>query len=213
MKKKKRDFDAAAALWDEEPRRVRLAQDVAAAIRYEVPLTKNTDVLDYGCGTGLLTLGLQPHVRSITGVDTSRGMLDILNTKIVKENLSNVRTRFLDSGEGGMLEGIYHVIVSSMTFHHVEDPSGLMKQLQRCLLPRGYLCVADLDPEGGAFHEDNQGVFHFGFDRTFMHRLFRQTGLENIHDRTAAVVVKRISGGLEKTFTIFLVTGQKPVSW
>lgn len=70
--REKRDFDKAAATWDEDPRRVKLAEDVAAAILREAVLSKDMDALDFGCGIGLVTLKLQPYVRSITGAD-SRG--------------------------------------------------------------------------------------------------------------------------------------------
>lgn len=209
MEMKKRDFDRAAPSWDEEPGRVRLAEDVAAAIREAVPLTADMDVLDYGCGTGLLTLRLQSHVGTITGMDTSRGMLDILDSKVEKGKFSNVRSRFLDIDKGDVPDGRYHVIVSSMTLHHVEDPSALLKQLYGCLLPGGSLCIADLDAEGGAFHEDNRGVFHFGFERQWMRRLFEETGLEDVRDRTAATVVKRSHDGPKRTFTIFLFCGTR----
>ena len=33
------------------------------------------DALDFGCGTGLVTLKLQPFIHSITGVDGSQGMI------------------------------------------------------------------------------------------------------------------------------------------
>jgi cyclopropane fatty-acyl-phospholipid synthase-like methyltransferase len=62
-KEGKRDFDAVAASWDQEPRRVKLARDVVEAIRRELPLTPEMEVLDYGCGSGLVTLGLQPFVK------------------------------------------------------------------------------------------------------------------------------------------------------
>jgi predicted TPR repeat methyltransferase len=63
-------FDQAAATWDEQPRRVKLAQAVAEDIGRQIHLSRDIDVLDFGCGTGLLTLALQPLVRSITGADT-----------------------------------------------------------------------------------------------------------------------------------------------
>ena len=50
------------------------------------------DALDFGCGTGLVTLQLQPFLHSITGVDGSQGMIDILKQKIEKKNLTNVKT-------------------------------------------------------------------------------------------------------------------------
>lgn len=53
MTGQKRDFDNAAATWDENPARVKLAHDVARAIRHTMQLTPDMDVLDFGGGTGL----------------------------------------------------------------------------------------------------------------------------------------------------------------
>ena len=92
MGSEKRDFDQAAASWDERPQRVKLAKDVADAVIRLGGVQPTMDVLDFGCGTGLLTLQLQPLVHSITGVDSSRGMLEILNGKISGRKLANART-------------------------------------------------------------------------------------------------------------------------
>jgi 2-polyprenyl-3-methyl-5-hydroxy-6-metoxy-1,4-benzoquinol methylase len=67
-------FDEAAANWDAEPRRVELAKAVGNAILQHARPTCGMDVLDYGCGTGLLGLFLLPHVRSVTGADSSPGI-------------------------------------------------------------------------------------------------------------------------------------------
>lgn len=37
---RQRNFDAAALNWDEEPRRVKVAEDIAAAIQRNIPLSK-----------------------------------------------------------------------------------------------------------------------------------------------------------------------------
>ena len=92
MADEKRNFDQDAALWDDNPGRVKVASDIARMIMAEIPLKVTMDVLDFGCGTGLVTLALQPFVRSITGMDSSRGMLDVLNRKISERGLSNVVT-------------------------------------------------------------------------------------------------------------------------
>ena len=81
MTTEKRDFDQVAASWDQNPARLKLASDVAHAISQQAQLTPDMDVLDFGCGTGLLTLHLQPKVRSITGVDSSEGMLAVLRKR------------------------------------------------------------------------------------------------------------------------------------
>ena len=62
---KKRNFDQEAASWDQVPRRVKVAQDIAQSIIREISLTLDIDIMDFGCGTGLLTFSLQPFVRSI----------------------------------------------------------------------------------------------------------------------------------------------------
>ena len=70
-----RNFDAVAGNWDEEPRRVKVATEVAAAIRSTLHLSNAWDALDMGCGTGLVTLSLAPQLGSITGIDSSSAML------------------------------------------------------------------------------------------------------------------------------------------
>ena len=66
-------FDQSAGTWDNEPRRIALMRAVGQAILREAQPTSDMDVLDYGCGTGLVSLFLLPHVRSVTGADNSPG--------------------------------------------------------------------------------------------------------------------------------------------
>jgi 2-polyprenyl-3-methyl-5-hydroxy-6-metoxy-1,4-benzoquinol methylase len=209
MTTEKRDFDKEAAAWDEHPARVQLASDVAAAIVRQVTLRSDMDVLDFGCGTGLLTLQLALRVRSITGVDSSRGMLNVLTAKVAKQNLTNVRTLLLDLDAGDDLTDEYHLIVSSMTLHHIREIGPLLERFYKALAPGGHLCLADLDPDYSLFHDDNQGVFHPGFDRAALRRAFADAGFEDVQDTTAAEVTKPTRLGELRRFTIFLMTGLK----
>ena len=208
MSAEKRDFNKAAASWDEEPRRVKLAGDVARAISEEIKLTGDMDVLDFGCGTGLLSLNLLPAVRSVTAVDSAQGMLSVLKSKIEALELSNVQTMHLDIDKGDRLEGRFGLITSSMTLHHIKDIKPLLGQFYKILTPGGYLAIADLDLDGGKFHEDSTGVFHNGFDRKQLRQTFMDAGFEDVRDRTAATMLKPVAGE-KKEFTIFLMTGSK----
>jgi len=209
MHVEKKDFNKDAGTWDQKTGRVKLAHDVAHAIINEVKPTHEMDVLDFGCGTGLLTLQLQPLVRSITGVDSSQGMIDVLNSKIDEHKLINVKTVLIDIEKGDVLNGKFHLVVSSMTLHHMEDIESLLKQFYECLLPGGLLCIADLDSDKGKFHSDNTGVFHSGFDRSFMRALFIQHGFNNVRDVTAARIVKNLPDGQPREFSVFLMTARK----
>jgi tRNA (cmo5U34)-methyltransferase len=201
------DFDQAAASWDQEPRRVRLAQEVARAIAQAVPLGPAMEVLDFGCGTGLLSLNLRHLVGRITGADTSRGMLRALEAKVAALGSSNVTTWHLDPQDNQTLPGSYDLIVSNMTLHHVEDVPGLLARLAAALKPGGHLALADLDPEQGQFHPDEAGVFHHGFERAWLRQQMRAVGLTQVQERTAAVMNKPARDGVPRDFSIFLLTG------
>lgn len=199
-------FDQKAATWDAEPRRVALARAVADAIIEAAHPNAEMDVLDIGCGTGLLTLFLQPRVRNITGIDSSRGMLDVLDRKVRERGLANVRTRLCDVARGERPDGRYHLTVSSMALHHVGQLLPLFRLFADLLLPGGILCLADLDKEDGTFHDDPTGVRHFGFERAALKEMLAEAGFMECRDTTAAVIRKE-----RGEYPVFLVIARKPV--
>jgi ubiquinone/menaquinone biosynthesis C-methylase UbiE len=209
MDHNQRDFNAEASTWDNNRGRVQLANAVADALLKELRLTPGMDVLDFGCGTGLLTFRLQPFVRSITGADSAPGMLSVLAEKARQGDLRNVRARFIDPAKGDALDGDYHLVVSSMVLHHIEDLLPLFQQFSRVLLSDGRLAVADLDPDGGEFHESNAGIRHFGFDRGELRQIIEQAGFTDIRDCTAAEIAKPVRTGGIRRFTVFLMTARK----
>jgi 2-polyprenyl-3-methyl-5-hydroxy-6-metoxy-1,4-benzoquinol methylase len=208
----KRDFDAEAARWDENPGRVKVAHDLADAIIRELAPGPEMDVLDYGCGTGLVTLRLQPLVHSVLGSDSSLGMLQVLQEKAAAAGAGNVRTRFIDLTQGGKILDRFDLVVNTMALHHVEDPAPLLREFRRLLWPGGRVVLADLDTEDGSFHSDKTGVFHHGFDRGRMEELLRRTGFEEVRTVTGASIAKpsKEQGQGVKTFTVFLLIGKRP---
>jgi 2-polyprenyl-3-methyl-5-hydroxy-6-metoxy-1,4-benzoquinol methylase len=205
----RKDFDKEAAAWDGDPGRVRLANDVADAIIREVRPSGEMDVLDFGCGTGLVTLRLQPLVRTITGADSSKGMLGVLENKVRSQGLSNVRTQYVDFEKGCSVKGKFHLIISSMTMHHVKDTSALFKRWFELLRPGGLLAAADLDTEDGSFHLNNTGVYHLGFDREQLKTLLSTTGFHDVRAVTAATMTRDVAGGGKREFPVFLIVGRK----
>ncbi|HMK46083.1 MAG TPA: class I SAM-dependent methyltransferase [Methanocella sp.] len=206
--KTKRDFNKAAASWDTGPR-VKLAGDIARAIQEDVSLSPEMDLLDFGCGTGLLALNLQPYVRTVTGVDSAQGMLDVMCEKIRALKIPGVKARYLDIEKGDRIEGQYHLVVSSMSLHHIREIRPLLEQLYKVLAPSGRIAIADLDLDEGEFHEDHTGVFHDGFDRSELRQAIAGAGFDEIRDRTAAVMAKPVDNKQIREFTIFLVTARK----
>lgn len=206
----KRDFDALAAAWDEEPRRVALAREVAEAILAVAGASASGRVLDFGCGTGLLTLFLAPYARAIDGVDSSAGMIAVLAEKISAGELGKVRAIHWE-GDGCLPpgSGTYDLVVTNMTMHHVADVPALLGVLVSVLAPGGMICIADLDAEDGTFHDDPTGIEHNGFERDVMERWMKEAGLVSLSARTAATV-RKARGDVAHDYTVFLCSGTKP---
>jgi 2-polyprenyl-3-methyl-5-hydroxy-6-metoxy-1,4-benzoquinol methylase len=207
MDSSKKNFNLAASTWDEKNERAKLAHDVAQTIIVTGIVKSDMEVLDFGCGTGLLSLQLQPLVRSITAVDSSEGMLEVFCQKIENQHLTNIRTRLLDIENGDSLEGSYDLIVSSMTLHHIKDIAGLLEHFKKVIKRNGCLCLADLDSDDGLFHRDNTGVFHSGFDRESLGKTMKKAGFDIVDIRTAAEMRREIEGG-ERVFNIFLISAR-----
>jgi tRNA (cmo5U34)-methyltransferase len=197
-------FDEAASAWDEEPWRVEIASAVAAAMRRSVTLSADLRVLDFGCGTGLVSLALQPFVGHVTGADTSEGMLGQLRRKIEAKGLANVETVRLDPAAPRLPDGPFDLVVSSMALHHVEDLAPLFRRFHEVLRPGGGVALADLDREDGTFHEDARGVFHLGLDRAAIASSLAAAGFGSVAASTATIARKN-----DREYPIFLATGRK----
>ena len=198
-----RDFDAVAGIWDEEPRRVKLATEVAAAIRNRLHMSSTWDALEMGCGTGLVTVALAPHLGSITGIDSSSGMLGKLAETVTASGIANIKTALCDLSAGEMPEGRFHLIVSAMVLHHIEDPETLLSSLKSRLHPGGWIALADLEAEDGSFHDDPTGIFHHGFSRTELTRLLEKSGYVSISITEATAMQKG-----DRTYPVLLAVAQ-----
>lgn len=205
----KRDFNQDAETWDDNPIRVQLAHAIANTILRSVPISDNMIVLDYGAGTGLVTLALQPHVRSVVAADSSEGMLAKLSEKVAESGLSNVKTIHLDLEKEAPPEQRFDLIISSMTFHHIKSIPALLQRLGEMLRVGGYIAVADLDPDGGEFHPDSTGVWHDGLDRDEMKRIYADNGFSEVTVDTAHTFTREVLGKGQREFSIFLIIGRK----
>lgn len=173
----KQRFNAVAQTWDQNDMRLSLAKNITDAILESVSFSKDDCVLDFGCGTGLVGLNIAPFVGKLVGADLSSAMLEQFQRKADESGLSHVETLALDA-DANFGTWQFDRIVSAMAFHHIEEPSRLIRKFSRILSNKGLLAIADLDKEDGSFHSDNTGVYHFGFSREEWVRFFTENGFE-----------------------------------
>ncbi|HEU0278189.1 MAG TPA: class I SAM-dependent methyltransferase [Rhodanobacteraceae bacterium] len=202
-------FDTIAAEWDNDPRRVLMAQKIARAMRAALAPTGRERALEFGAGTGLVTLLMAGKLAHVTAMDASAGMLGVLKRKCVLKRLGQV-----EPVEGRVPEdlpaGPFDLVYSSMTLHHVEDVPGLLRQLADRLAAGGRIALADLDTEDGSFHGDATGVVHHGFKRDVVAGWLRDAGFVDSVFSTAYTVQRDGDDGRRHDYPIFLAVARKP---
>jgi len=170
-------FNHAASSWDSESKIKRMEQ-LCQKTQNELHLENNKiDILDFGCGTGLFSLGFSDHAQSILGVDTSTGMVQAFNEKA--KHLDCIRA-LVTNLEDQEINETFDLILSSMVFHHLSEPAVMLKKLSSLLKDKGRIAIVDLEKEDGSFHPDpeNMGVKHFGFSREEILSWTKDTGLD-----------------------------------
>lgn len=204
-------FDKAAPTWEDNPGRVEFTRTISESILDVLQPTCEMDLLDYGCGTGLLSCCFLPHVKSVTAADSSRGMLEVLGEKIAAAGFDRMRALHLDLEESPPPDERFHLVVTCMTLHHVRDVDRVLGAFYELLHDDGALCIVDLDTEPGDFHRraEAEWVHHQGFDRqSLIQRLTRQ-GFTQCTDTTAHVLNRDLEDGGRRDFPIFAITGRR----
>lgn len=201
------DFDARAATWDDDPTKVARARAIADAIAREAPLDDSMVALEYGAGTGLLGFMLRDRFADLTLADVSEGMLEVAERKIAAKGDPHVRAVNLDLMSGPLPERRFDVVFSAMTLHHIPDTEGILRRFLAVLKRPGFLCIADLDTEDGAFHGAGFDG-HLGFDRDQLGKKVRAAGFASVRFTTAYEMTKAVAGG-QRTFPIFLMIASK----
>ena len=163
--------------------------------------------MDFGCGTGLVSMFLWEKIKSITAVDTSEGMLTKLREKIEKERVTNITPVQADLTKA-RLNGTYDLIFSSMAFHHIQNTQALLKTMYTMLNPGGMAAIADLESEDGSFHSADTEIAHAGFEKEDIQRQFEQAGFAEAECKTVYVIPGAIRGS-QRDYPVFLATGKK----
>jgi len=111
-------FDDVAAEYDDEMT-PEYNECVALVLEHAAPTSDET-VLDLGCGTGAIALGLAADAGTVVGRDISEGMMDQAREKAAERGLENV-----EFGEGRFREPNYdgdvNVVTSNFAMHHLAD--------------------------------------------------------------------------------------------
>ena len=147
MKLEKMDDFFAARIdgYDEHMKRnIEGASDFYAYTASLLPSAEGSRVLDLGCGTGLELeeyFAVNPGA-SVTGIDLSEAMLNVLQAKFPKKDLTLIRASYFDVPFGN---GTYDAAVSVESLHHfpAAAKASLYKKLHAALKENGVFVLTD----------------------------------------------------------------------
>lgn len=203
------DFNVEAANWDNE-RRIKRAKIIAEEIRNTVKTECHHNALEFGCGTGLISFNLYDSFNNITLVDTSSGMIDVVNEKIQNIRVKNMSALQIDISKDLSLLGKFDVIYTSMVLHHIKDTKTTLKSLYSLLNTGGLLCIIDLTEDDGTFHKmDKNFDGHNGFNQDSLIKLLTEVGF-NEAASDVFYTGENIIDGKNYEYSLFLMTARKP---
>lgn len=196
-------FKHAAPTWD-TPEKFKTNQEYSEKIKTHLKTMTGLNILEVGCGTGLLGGQFLDSQNQILGIDTSEDMLKVFNKKF--SDYKNIKSKLLNLEEHNLEEGPFDLIISSMAFHHLKQPERVLQKLQELLSRNGIIAIIDLDEEDGSFHPDLKamGVHHFGFTKNKIFKWGRELLFTSVHHEIINVINKN-----EKNYSVFLSVFKK----
>ncbi|KIW20063.1 hypothetical protein PV08_00638 [Exophiala spinifera] len=198
-------FNDEAAKWDSNPFVHEASKQALKAIVAKFPALRQPpgeqglDILEVGCGTGLLSSIMAPYAKRIVAVDAAAGMIDVLKTKLqssdAPRNISPVAALLQDPEDkslppqndedpgGRRLK--FDLITSHLVLHHIADLKGVLATMLGCLKSNGWVALTDFEdygPEAKSFHAQAKmgGVERHGINADAMEKLMNEVGFVNV---------------------------------
>ena len=201
------EFDIKAIEWDKNQMHWDRSEAIAREMLNVIPLKKTFSAMEYGAGTGILSLILKDYLKEILLLDNSAEMIKQSEEKIKVSKSKNLRAKFFDLEHSDLEGEKFDLIFTQMVLHHVADIGSIFKRFRKLLSPGGYIAIADLYEEDGSFHGDGF-TGHKGFDPGKLSLLLSENGFENITHKKCFVINRQIQDNKTKEFNVFLLTGR-----
>ena len=113
-------------------------------------LSPGDRVLEFACGTGIVTALVAPHVHSIRAIDISDEMVSRAKEKTYTLDLSNVEVTQTDLFDPCLPEGSFDAVMAFNVLLYVDNFEEVMQRIKSLLKPGGMFLSAT-DCLGGNF--------------------------------------------------------------
>ena len=194
----KHDFNHKAETFD-SPKNIFLANLVCQSVEKQIDILSDKEILDFGGGTGLLTLPLSKQAKSVTLVDISEKKLGQARLKAERKEIMNIQ--FLEQDLlANPLEQEFDLIVVCRVLHHMPDLNAALSLFHQHLKEDGQLFLADFTKT-----EAN----HHGFDLAELENKLIQHGFSSVRSQTLYSAEDLFQGNYSE---LFLTVAQKSLA-
>jgi ubiquinone/menaquinone biosynthesis C-methylase UbiE len=198
-------FDQVAREWDMNRMHTERTKAIAEALLEGMMPRNKVTMLEFGAGTGLLSLALKDYFESGILMDSSAEMVAVMKEKLEMQGIHHLQAVCFDLEKNHFTDHHFDVILTQMALHHVSDIDSLLQKFRLLLKPGGFLAIADLYTEDGSFH-DRSFTGHLGFDPEELSARLLNSGFQNMAHSCVYTITKPSESGDLKAFPVFLLT-------
>lgn len=171
-------FEQMAKRYDTDER-IELAKVIVKQVRAELRNSKEKSLIDYGSGTGLISLEISDLVDSILLIDSSKQMLDVAKAKISRMGMTNTKILHSDfTQETPELKA--DIVLMSLVLLHIADTGNILQEMFNILNDGGKLIIIDFDKNDKINHPN----VHNGFSHEDLKKKLSEVGFKSIEIKT-----------------------------
>lgn len=142
-------WDVRARVYDADAGSAYVEAYRKTAERFGSYLKETDEVLDFACGTGIVTMDIAPRVKHVRAIDISGEMVARAAEKAKRAGAENVRFEQRDLFDETLAEGSFDAVLACNVLLYVEEREAVLARLRALLKPEGmFLSVTDCLGEG-----------------------------------------------------------------
>lgn len=200
-------FDQKAGEWDKNKMHLERSEAIAREILRIIPLKKQWTALEFGAGTGITSFLLKDHLKEITLMDNSAGMVAMINEKISSSGAKNLKVQNFDLEHSNYSGEKFNLLFTQMVLHHISDVGSIISKFRTMIHKDGYLAISDIYTEDGSFHGEGFSG-HNGFDPGHLESILRDENFKIISSGKCFTIRKETDGGNIRLFDVFLIVAR-----
>lgn len=191
MPDKAKFWDGTAEKYSKQPIANQKAYEIKLDLTREY-FTPDSQVLEFGCGTGSTAILHAPFVKHIDAIDVSQEMIRIAKDKLEPAGVQNVTFRAADMDRFQATPESYDAVLGLNILHLLDDRMAAMREVYKALKPGGHFisstaCLREkllftlIDPLFPLMHALGQWPKVYRLSASRIQRDMEEIGFKTVH--------------------------------